>query len=173
MFWGQPANWLRLKIDDSLMRSLLTSSIKNGHKYIIVNEALKASDPELYDQLIDFAKDNYLMVCYEIEMTFPSRVSPLLYYDIICYNILYLLRGIKMNVTIYLEDPLAHELAHWSKTSGQNRNAIIREAIHEWIAHRKQREWPEIILKFKGEKNFPAFENYRDELQTPKEDPLA
>lgn len=78
-----------------------------------------------------------------------------------------------MNVTIYLEDPLAKELSHWSKSSGQNRNAIIREAIHEWLEHRKQQQWPEAVLQFKGEADFPAFETYRNELQIPKEDPLA
>ena len=78
-----------------------------------------------------------------------------------------------MNVTIYLEDPLAHELSHWAKNSGQSRNAIIREAIHEWIEYRKQQQWPEKILKFKGISDFPAFESYRSELDTPQEDPLA
>ena len=46
---------------------LLTPSMKNGHKCVIVDEALKASDPELYNQLIDFAKTNHLVVCDEIE----------------------------------------------------------------------------------------------------------
>lgn len=52
-------------------------------------------------------------------------------------------------------------------------NVIIREAIHEWIEHRKQKQWPEIILKFKDKADFPALETYRNELQTPKKDPLA
>ncbi|MFA6037598.1 MAG: DUF3579 domain-containing protein [Legionellales bacterium] len=46
---------------------LLTPSIKNGHKCVIVDETLKNTDPELYDQLIVFAKDNHLVVCDEIE----------------------------------------------------------------------------------------------------------
>ncbi len=78
-----------------------------------------------------------------------------------------------MNVTIYLEDPLAQELTHWAKSSGQNRNAIIREAIQEWLQQRKRQEWPLAVLKFNGVADFPAFETYRDELQTHTEDPFA
>lgn len=48
---------------------LLTPSMKNGHKCVIVDETLKNTDPELYAQLIDFAKDNQLVVCDEIEDT--------------------------------------------------------------------------------------------------------
>ncbi len=46
---------------------LLIPSMKNGHKCVIVDEALQASDPELYEQLIEFAKDNHLVICDEIE----------------------------------------------------------------------------------------------------------
>ncbi len=46
---------------------LLTPSIKNGHKCVIVDDVLKVSNPELYAQLIDFAKTNHLVICDEIE----------------------------------------------------------------------------------------------------------
>ncbi|MGA2654548.1 MAG: DUF3579 domain-containing protein, partial [Gammaproteobacteria bacterium] len=46
---------------------LLTPSMKNGHKCVIIDETLKQTDPELYEQVIDFAKDNHLVVCDEVE----------------------------------------------------------------------------------------------------------
>lgn len=46
---------------------LLTPSMKNGHKCVIIDETLKQTDPELYEQLINFAKDNHLVMCDEIE----------------------------------------------------------------------------------------------------------
>lgn len=52
---------------------LLTPSVKNGHKCVIVDDILKESDPELYAQLIDFAKTNHLVVCDEIEDEDPKE----------------------------------------------------------------------------------------------------
>ena len=46
---------------------MLTPSVKNGHTCVIINDALKASDPELYSQLMEFAKTNHLVICDEIE----------------------------------------------------------------------------------------------------------
>ena len=38
-----------------------------------------------------------------------------------------------MNINIYLEDSLADSLNHYVKETGQSRNAIIREAVQEYI----------------------------------------
>jgi hypothetical protein len=46
---------------------LLTPSIKSGRQCVILDEALKDSDPELYNQLIEFAKTNHLVMCDQIE----------------------------------------------------------------------------------------------------------
>lgn len=78
-----------------------------------------------------------------------------------------------MNVNIYLEDSVAEQLKAYSLQTGQPRNAIIREAVREWIAHHQIKTWPESVLAFKGCSEFPSFESTRDELKQPPEDPLV
>lgn len=78
-----------------------------------------------------------------------------------------------MNVNIYLEENLAHQLDEYIEQSGTKRNAVIREAIKEWLARHQPQKWPDCIMNFKGDPDFPAFESFRENLLPPKEDPLA
>lgn len=77
-----------------------------------------------------------------------------------------------MNMNIYLEDSLAKSLNQSVKQTGQTRNAIIREAIHEWILHHGVKKWPASVLNYKGISKFEPFEATRNELLPPDEDPL-
>ena len=77
-----------------------------------------------------------------------------------------------MNVNIYLEDALAKSLNQCVEQMGQSRNAIIREAIKEWIIQHEIKKWPASILKFQGIQNSIAFESYREDLLPPEEDPF-
>ena len=78
-----------------------------------------------------------------------------------------------MNINIYIEDSLGNYPNQYAKQTGKSRNALIREAVKEWIVHHGMKQWPVSVLKFSGVKEIPAFESYRDELLPPKEDPLA
>jgi hypothetical protein len=78
-----------------------------------------------------------------------------------------------MNVNVYLEDTLAHQLGRYAKSIHKPRNMIIREAVKEWLAHHEMKKWPKSILNFKGYPDFPAFESLRSDLHPSKEDPLA
>jgi len=77
-----------------------------------------------------------------------------------------------MNINIYLEDSLAKSLNHCAKKLHQSRNAIIRDAIRNWVSQHEIKKWSKSILNFKGLKDFEPFESYRDELNPPGEDPL-
>jgi hypothetical protein len=77
-----------------------------------------------------------------------------------------------MNINLYIEDTLAHRLNEEAQRSGEARNALIRKAIKEWLAHQNAEHWPNIVQTFKAVEGFPAFEGYRGELKPPKEDPL-
>jgi metal-responsive CopG/Arc/MetJ family transcriptional regulator len=77
-----------------------------------------------------------------------------------------------MNINIYLEDNLAKSLQKYTKLSGHTRNAVIREAIRDWVTRHEVKKWSNSILKFKGVPGFAPFESYRDELLPPNEDPL-
>lgn len=78
-----------------------------------------------------------------------------------------------MNINIYLEDSIAKSLNQTVKQMGVTRNAIIREAIKEWIEHHGTKKWPASILHYQGIQGAPAFESLREELLPPSEDPLA
>ncbi len=77
-----------------------------------------------------------------------------------------------MNINIYLEDSLAKSLNSHVKETGQSRNAIIREAVKDYIISHQVTKWPDSVLKYKGTKNIESFESHRDELTPPKEDPF-
>lgn len=77
-----------------------------------------------------------------------------------------------MNVNIYLEEALAKSLNQCVKQTGQSRNAIIREAVKEWIMHHQITKWPASIVNYKGMPEFPAFESHRNDLLPPDEDPF-
>ena len=77
-----------------------------------------------------------------------------------------------MNVNIYIENSLGLQLQECATALHKTRNAIIREAIAEWVERHKVNEWPASVLHFKGVPDAPRFESYRDELKKPKDDPL-
>ncbi|OGV28234.1 MAG: hypothetical protein A3F18_06065 [Legionellales bacterium RIFCSPHIGHO2_12_FULL_37_14] len=78
-----------------------------------------------------------------------------------------------MNINIYMEDSLGKYLNQLTKQFGKSRNAIIREAIKEWIENHGIKKWPSSVVKFKGIESVPTFESYRNDVLPPKEDPFA
>lgn len=77
-----------------------------------------------------------------------------------------------MNVNIYLEDALAKELNEYAISSGHSRNAVIREAVKEYIIHHKVKTWTDNILQHQGIANAVPFESHRKDLLPPDESPL-
>ncbi len=74
-----------------------------------------------------------------------------------------------MNFQIYLEEPLRRELDDLRRRTGTKRNALVREAIRQYIERQKSRQWPESVVEFKPEKSFPRFETARKTLSPPKD----
>ena len=77
-----------------------------------------------------------------------------------------------MNINVYLEDSIFNSLNNCAKKSHKSRNAIIREALKQWLAQYEVKQWPKSILNFSGIDKLPSFESYRKELLLPKEDPF-
>jgi len=77
-----------------------------------------------------------------------------------------------MNINIYLEEELGRRITQQAEVLGKSRNAIVREALKEWLAHHKSQRWPASIRKFTGDAEFPEFESHRQELNQPEDDPL-
>jgi metal-responsive CopG/Arc/MetJ family transcriptional regulator len=78
-----------------------------------------------------------------------------------------------MNINIYIEDALGNALNEQTKKRGISRNAIVREAIREWVTRHEIKHWPNSVLAFKGISSIDSFESHRIELSSPKEDPFA
>lgn len=75
-----------------------------------------------------------------------------------------------MNLNVYLEDSLSKSLNICAKKMNKSKNAIIREALKEWIMHHQNQQWGNSILNFQGVKDAIPFESFRDDLISPDED---
>jgi hypothetical protein len=78
-----------------------------------------------------------------------------------------------MNFNIYLDDETGQQLGQVAEQAGETRNALIRQAVSEWLDRQGRPQWPTEVLGFKGMTNVPLFEAGRDRLTPPGDDPLA
>ena len=78
-----------------------------------------------------------------------------------------------MNFNIYLDDETGQQLNKVAEKAGESRNALVRQAVSEWLKRHGKPQWPEEVLAFKGMADMPLFEASRDRLQPPVADPLA
>jgi hypothetical protein len=73
-----------------------------------------------------------------------------------------------MTFSIYLDDKLTKRLNRAASESGKARNALIRQALEEWLARSRAERWPEAVLAFKGVRGAPRFEKSRKGLKPPR-----
>ena len=78
-----------------------------------------------------------------------------------------------MNFNIYLDDETGQQLNKVAEKSGESRNALVRQAVSEWLKSRGKPQWPAEVLASKGMADMPLFEAGRDRLKPPVADPLA
>ena len=78
-----------------------------------------------------------------------------------------------MNFNIYLDDETGQQLNKVAKQAGESRNALVRQAVSEWLKRHGKPQWPEDVLAFNGLPEMPPFEASRDRLRPPAADPLA
>ena len=78
-----------------------------------------------------------------------------------------------MNFNIYLDDETGQKLTHVAEQVGETRNALIRQAVSEWLSRHGKPQWPDEVLAFKGMADMPLFEASRSRLKPPADDPLA
>ncbi len=77
-----------------------------------------------------------------------------------------------MNFNIYLDDETGLQLNKVAKKVGESRNALVRQAVAEWLKRQGKSQWSADLLAFNGMPDLPEFEASRDRLQPPAEDPL-
>jgi predicted transcriptional regulator len=78
-----------------------------------------------------------------------------------------------MNFNIYLDDETGQRLNRAAKREGESRNALVRQAVSEWLNRHGKSQWPDDVLAFKGMTDMPRFEGSRGRLKPPDADPLA
>ena len=78
-----------------------------------------------------------------------------------------------MHFNIYLDDETGQRLTAAAKERGENRNAVIRHAVQEWLRREGRSEWPALVRSHMGDSDMPPFEAGRDQLLPPSADPLA
>jgi Arc/MetJ-type ribon-helix-helix transcriptional regulator len=74
-----------------------------------------------------------------------------------------------MAFSIHLDQPTAEALAHAVHETGRSRNALIREAVRQWLARAAHTEWPNVVRHFKGDPKAVRFEDYRVGLCDPQD----
>lgn len=78
-----------------------------------------------------------------------------------------------MNFNIYIDDDTGQRLNRAAEDVGESRNALIRQAVAEWLARHGKPQWPDEVLAFEGMADLPPFEAGRNGLLPPAADPLA
>ncbi|MGO9450211.1 MAG: CopG family ribbon-helix-helix protein [Candidatus Binataceae bacterium] len=74
-----------------------------------------------------------------------------------------------MNFSVHLNDELVERLNQTAKESGKTRNALIREAVGEWLNRRRPDKWPAEVMNFRGMRGIKRFEDERKSLKPPRE----
>ncbi|MFM2450896.1 MAG: hypothetical protein RIS44_3346 [Pseudomonadota bacterium] len=78
-----------------------------------------------------------------------------------------------MHFNVYLDDKTGQQLNDVAEQFGEKRNALVRRAVQEWLAHQVQPGWPQAVLAHTGDDQMPAFEAGRRHLRAATDDPLA
>ena len=76
-----------------------------------------------------------------------------------------------MNLSVYLPSKLSSQLSLIAQQKHKSKNAIVKEALEEWLTHHHPRSsWPPHFFDFEPVEDAPDFSIYRNELAPPKED---
>lgn len=74
-----------------------------------------------------------------------------------------------MNFNIYIDAKMGDDIVSLSSLLDKSKNAIIREALADWITKHHLKKWPQRIQQFTGIEDFTGFEESRSELTEPKD----
>jgi predicted transcriptional regulator len=75
-----------------------------------------------------------------------------------------------MPFSVHMDEKNRRALDHLVQTSGKTRNALINEAVREFVGRRESSAWPDSVRRWiarapaRRGPRFPAFESHRREL---------
>jgi hypothetical protein len=70
----------------------------------------------------------------------------------------------QMSFHVYVEPELELQLEELCKKSGKKRNAVVREALREYVTRQNERAWPTAVFHFKPDAKLVRFESTRSDL---------
>lgn len=78
-----------------------------------------------------------------------------------------------MNFSVHMDEKTAAELAELARETGKTRNALLVQAVREFVSRRRPKKWPEAVLEHLRSVDepldLPPFESWRAELVPPGE----
>lgn len=66
-----------------------------------------------------------------------------------------------MNFSLHLEERLVAALKRQAARSGRTRNALINEAVRQWLERAQRDEWPKELSDFEAFEELKPFESHR------------
>jgi len=79
-----------------------------------------------------------------------------------------------MHFNIYLDDETGAQLKRLATRLGTTRNALIREAMRDFVSRKGRRQWSDRVLRFTPDPAMAPFESLREETEAEAtRDPLA
>jgi hypothetical protein len=66
-----------------------------------------------------------------------------------------------MNFSVHVDEALAKELAQLVKRTKKNRNALVNEALRQFVAQKRRAEWPPELLEADPPGAVAPFETHR------------
>lgn len=78
-----------------------------------------------------------------------------------------------MSFHVYVEPDLERKIEDLCKKTGRKRNAIVREALKEFVEKHSSQSWPESVFDFKPSSKLTRFESLRVDFSQEREDIFA
>ncbi len=69
-----------------------------------------------------------------------------------------------MSFHVYVEPELERKIEDLCKKTGRKRNAIVREALKEFVEKHSTQAWPDAVFDFKPNSKLARFESFRGDL---------
>lgn len=78
-----------------------------------------------------------------------------------------------MSFHVYVEPDLERKIEDLCKKTGRKRNAIVREALKEFVEKHSSESWPESVFDFKPSSKLTRFESLRADFLAEREEVFA
>ena len=78
-----------------------------------------------------------------------------------------------MNISTYLPAELLEAVDQLARERHVSRSAVIREAVESHLARYRGGAWPEPVMSWPGDPEFPRFEASRSDDDQAARDPFA